>query len=80
MAAMTSITTFAKRQFGRSPEFEQSLDRLAEDAVRAGLALAPGQELVMTATLDAVPLARRVAEHAYKAWEEVKSKSLFRLR
>ena len=36
-----------------STEFEQNLDRLAEVAVRAGLGLAPGQELVMTATLDA---------------------------
>ena len=35
--------------------------------MRAGLGLAPGQELVMTATLDAVPLARRITEHAYKA-------------
>src|ERR1700757_528010 len=48
-------------------EFEQNLDRLAEVAVRAGLGLAPGQELVMTATLDAIPLARRITEHAYKA-------------
>jgi aminopeptidase len=51
----------------RAAEFELHLDRLAEVAVRAGLGLAPGQELVMTATLDAVPLARRIAEHAYKA-------------
>jgi aminopeptidase len=28
--------------------------------------LAPGQELVVT-TLDAIPLARRITEHAYKA-------------
>ena len=35
--------------------------------MRAGLGLAPGQELVMTATLDAIPLARRITEHAYKA-------------
>lgn len=47
--------------------FEQNLDRLAEVAVNSGLGLAPGQELVMTATLDAVPLARRIAEHAYRA-------------
>lgn len=48
-------------------DFAQKLDRLAETAVRIGLGLAPGQELVMTATLDAVPLARRITEHAYKA-------------
>jgi hypothetical protein len=67
MATMTSTTAFAKGKFGPPPEFEQSLDRLAEVAVRAGLGLAPGQELVMTATLDAVPLARRITEHAYRA-------------
>jgi aminopeptidase len=64
---MTSTTTSAQGQSVRTPEFEQTLDRLAEIAVRAGLGLAPGQELVMTATLDAVPLARRITEHAYKA-------------
>ena len=45
----------------------QKLDRLAEVAVRVGLGLAPGQELVMSASLDAVPLARRITEHAYRA-------------
>ncbi len=46
---------------------EARLDRLAEVAVRVGLGLAPGQELVMTAPLHAVPLVRRITEHAYKA-------------
>jgi aminopeptidase len=64
---MTSTTVFSKGQFAQTPEFEKNLDRLAEIAVRAGLGLAPGQELVMTATLDAIPLARRITEHAYKA-------------
>ncbi len=64
---MTSNPTFAKQQFLHSPEFEKNLDRLAEVAVRVGLGLAPGQELLMTATLDAVPLARLITEHAYKA-------------
>lgn len=67
MTAMTSTTAFSKGQFTQSPEFEQSLDRLAEVAVQAGLGLAQGQGLVMTATLDGVPLARRITEHAYKA-------------
>ena len=65
--SMTWTTAFSKEQFASTPEFEQNLDRLAEVAVRAGLGLAPGQELVMTATLDAIPLARRITEHAYKA-------------
>jgi len=64
---MTTTTAFSKGQFAQGPGFEKNLDRLAEIAVRAGLGLAPGQELVMTATLDAVPLARRITEHAYKA-------------
>ncbi|PVE25318.1 aminopeptidase [Microvirga sp. KLBC 81] len=43
------------------------LDRLAEVAVRVGLGLKPGQEVIMTAPLDAVPLVRRITEHAYRA-------------
>jgi aminopeptidase len=50
-----------------STEVEQNLDRLAEVAVHSGLGLAPGQELVITATLDGVALARRITKHAYKA-------------
>jgi len=46
---------------------EQKLDLLAEVAVKVGLGLKEGQELVMTASLDAVPLARRITEHAYRA-------------
>ncbi len=46
---------------------EEKLDQLAEVAIHVGLGLAPGQELVMTAPLDAVPLARKIAEHAYRA-------------
>lgn len=45
----------------------QKLDKLAEVAVRVGLGLKPGQELLMTASLDAVPLARRITEQAYRA-------------
>jgi aminopeptidase len=47
--------------------FEQKLDRLAQVAVQVGLGLERGQELVMTATLDSLPLARLITEHAYKA-------------
>ncbi len=45
----------------------ERLDRLAALAVRVGLNLAPGQELVMTAPAEALPLARRITEQAYKA-------------
>src|ERR1700710_750221 len=48
-------------------QHETRLDRLAEVAVRIGLGLEPGQEVVLTAPLEAAPLVRRIAEHAYKA-------------
>src|SRR3954467_8741582 len=43
------------------------LDRLAEVAVKIGLQLQPGQDLLLTAPTAALPLVRRIAEHAYKA-------------
>jgi aminopeptidase len=46
---------------------EQNLDKLAEVAVHVGLGLKAGQELVMTASLDSIALARRITEHAYRA-------------
>jgi len=46
---------------------EQKLNLLAEVAVRVGLGLKEGQELVMTASLEAVDLARRITEQAYRA-------------
>lgn len=64
---MTSTTAFAEGQFAHTPEFEQKLNRLSEVAVRIGLGLGPGQQLVMTATLEAAPLVRRITEQAYKA-------------
>ena len=45
----------------------EKLDLLAQVAIRVGLGLRPGQELVMTASLDSVPLARRITEQAYRA-------------
>ena len=43
------------------------LDRLAEVAVKIGLQLQPGQDLLLTAPTVALPLVRKIAEHAYKA-------------
>ena len=43
------------------------LDRLAEVAVRTGVNLGEGQELVITAPIEALPLVRRIVVHAYKA-------------
>lgn len=43
------------------------LDKLAEVAVQVGLGLEPGQDLVMTAPVEALPLVRRIAAAAYRA-------------
>ncbi len=43
------------------------LDRLAEVAVKVGLRLQEGQDLLVTAPTMALPLVRKIAEHAYKA-------------
>src|SRR5438045_518998 len=43
------------------------LDRLAEVAIKVGLRLQPGQDLLLTAPAAALPLVRRIAEHAYRA-------------
>ena len=45
----------------------EKLDRLAEVAVRIGVNLAEGQDLIITAPTEALPLVRRIAVHAYKA-------------
>ncbi|MFE1600355.1 aminopeptidase [Methylobacterium sp. ID0610] len=46
---------------------DSRLDRLAAVAVRVGLGLQPGQELVMTAPLEALELSRRITAQAYAA-------------
>ena len=48
-------------------DFEQKLDRLARVAIHSGLGLAQGQELVMTASVEALPLVRLITKHAYQA-------------
>src|ERR1035438_2161753 len=50
-----------------SLSFDEKLDRLAEVAVRVGLGLRAGQELVLTAPIEALPLVRRITDHAYRA-------------
>ncbi len=52
---------------------ETLLDRYAHLTIRSGLNLQPGQQLVMTAPLDAVPLVRAITEQAYKAGASVVS-------
>ncbi len=43
------------------------LDTFARVAVGAGLGLRSGQELLITAPVEAMPLVRRITEHAYRA-------------
>ena len=59
---MTNIATVTEQL-----THQQKLNRLAEVAIRVGLGLRPGQELVVTASIDAVPMARRITEQAYRA-------------
>jgi aminopeptidase len=61
VAAVAETTKFAELTF------DEKLDRLAEVAVKIGLGLREGQELIMSAPMEALPLARRITEHAYKA-------------
>lgn len=49
-----------------SPIDPVKLDKLAEVAIKVGLQLAEGQDLVMTGPSTALPLMRKIAEHAYK--------------
>jgi aminopeptidase len=50
-----------------SDPFLAKLDLLGKVAVEVGLGLAKGQELLITAPLDTLPLVRRITEHAYRA-------------
>ena len=43
------------------------LDKLGEVAIKVGLQLAEGQDLLITAPMPAAPLVRRISEHAYTA-------------
>ncbi|HQT73542.1 MAG TPA: aminopeptidase, partial [Acidiphilium sp.] len=46
---------------------EEKLDRLAEVAVRIGVNVQPGQELIINAPIEARDLVDRIATHAYRA-------------
>jgi aminopeptidase len=63
---MSSVATPAAPATFASLPFDQKLDRFAEVAVRVGAGLQPGQELVITAPTDALPLVRLITTHAYK--------------
>ncbi|OQM75614.1 aminopeptidase [Manganibacter manganicus] len=59
------MTTHA-RDFSASID-PVKLDRLAEVVIKVGLQLQPGQDLVLTSSIPALPLTRRIVEQAYKA-------------
>jgi len=63
---MSVMEAVATTKFA-SLAFEEKLDRLAEVAVKIGLGLRAGQELIVSAPIQALPLVRRITEHAYKA-------------
>ncbi|PHK95928.1 aminopeptidase [Pseudoroseomonas rhizosphaerae] len=55
-------------QTSAAPAEDPRLDRLAELAVHVGLGgMKPGQELVMTAPIESLPLVRRIVAEAYRA-------------
>ncbi len=67
MMSSTSFSSAGISSATAAADFATQLDRLAQAAVHCGLGLSSGQELVMTARGEALPLARRITEHAYRA-------------
>jgi aminopeptidase len=63
---MSSAAAIAPAAFASLP-FEEKLDRFARVVVHVGLNLQSGQELLISATTEMLPLVRRITEHAYKA-------------
>jgi aminopeptidase len=60
--------TMSVQQAILSPSVDPvKLDRLAEVAIKVGLRLEPGQDVFLTAPVGALPLVRRIAQHAYRA-------------
>jgi len=45
---------------------EEKIDKLANLAVKRGVALQKGQNLLITAPIESLPLVRKISEHAYK--------------
>ncbi len=48
-------------------QFAAEIDRLAAVAIKVGVRLTKGQDLIVTSPIAALPLARRIAAEAYKA-------------
>ena len=45
---------------------ELKIDKLANLAVKRGVGLQKGQNLLITAPIESIPLVRKIAEHAYR--------------
>src|ERR1700683_2042408 len=65
--SMTGHSFMSASERNPSPIDPVKLDRLAEVAIKVGLRLERGQNLLVTAPTVALPLVRKVAQHAYKA-------------
>ncbi len=68
MASATSaVPALAPTPAALPPALQARIDAFARVTVHSGLGLRPGQELLITAPLDAIGLVRRITEHAYLA-------------
>jgi len=47
------------------------IDKLANLAIKVGLGLKKGQDLIITAPIESLPLVRKITEHAYKESAEI---------
>ena len=62
----------SEQQRNLSPAIDPiKLDRLAEVAVKVGLRLREGQDLLLTASAVALPLVRKIAEQVQRACHQV---------
>ncbi len=64
---MAYATKSAPPAAANSSTLADRLDTFARVTVQSGLGLREGQELLITAPVDALPLVRRITEHAYRA-------------
>jgi aminopeptidase len=63
---MSNVVAVPYAPFASLP-FAEKMSRFARLAVRVGLNLQPGQELLISASTEMVPLVRKITEEAYKA-------------
>ena len=66
-SATPAVPALAPTPAALPPALQARIDAFARVTVHSGLGLRPGQELLITAPLDAIGLVRRITEHAYLA-------------